>query len=62
MHVLLASSVMPSWRSAGGEAEIARVLSLEARRLATPRPVGRKAPHSGAQLSLPADYRLWQGP
>lgn len=38
------------------------VLSLEDRRLAALGPVGSKVPHPGAQISLPADYRLWQGP
>lgn len=36
------------------------MLSLEARRLAAPWPVGSKVPCPGAQISLPADYRLWQ--
>lgn len=52
-----------TWRSTGAEAEFALdVLSRDLREAAVPWPVGSKVPHPGAQPSLPADYRLWQGP
>lgn len=41
--------------------EIALDIISEERRLAVPGPVGSKVPYPGAQLALPADYRLWQG-